>query len=68
MQSILQTIYYNLGDGNPGKYLVQTWSQGKSSGIKLLEVHGISKGMDANVQPEKHVMKPVVQKWKKCLR
>ena len=33
MQSILQTRYYNLGKGNPVKYLVQTQSQAKSNGI-----------------------------------
>ena len=60
MQSILQTRYYNFGKGNPVKYLVQTWSQAKSSGIKLPEVHGISKGIDSNVQPEKQVIKPIV--------
>ena len=40
MQGILQTRYYNLGKENPEKYLVQTWSQAKSSGRKLPEVHG----------------------------
>ena len=35
------------------KYLVQTQSQAKSSGIKLAEVHGIGKGLDPNIQPEK---------------
>ena len=39
MQSILQTRYYNLGEGNLGKYLVQTRSQVKSSCIKLPDVH-----------------------------
>ena len=53
MQGILQTRYYYLGEGNPVKYLVQTLSQAKSSGIKLPEVHGISKRIDPNVQPEK---------------
>ena len=30
MQSILQARYYNLGEGNLGKYLTQTRSQAKS--------------------------------------
>ena len=60
MQSILQTRYYNLGQGNLGKYLVQTRSQAKSSGIKLLEVHSIGKGLDLNIQPEKQVIKPIL--------
>ena len=43
-------------------------SQAKSSGIKLPEVHGIGKGLDPNIQPEKQVLRPlVVKKQKKCL-
>ena len=41
---ILQEKHYNIG--NAVKYLVQTSSQTKPSGIKLPEVHGISKGLD----------------------
>ena len=43
MQGLLQARYYNIGEENSGKYLVQTWSQAKSSGIKLPEVHGVGK-------------------------
>ena len=35
------------------KYLVQTRSQAKSSGIKILEIHGANKGLDPHVQPGK---------------
>ena len=35
------------------RYLVQTRSQVKSSGIKLLEMHGTNKGLDPHVQPGK---------------
>ena len=35
IQSLLQARYYNIGEGITGKYLVQTWSQAKASGIKL---------------------------------
>ena len=59
MQSILQTRYYNLGKGNHRKYLVQTMSQAKSSSIELPEVHGIHMGLDANIQPENHILKPL---------
>ena len=59
MQSILQNRNYNIGEGNPVKYLVQTWSQAKSSGIKLPEVHGVDKRLDPNVQPEKQGIKPI---------
>ena len=59
MQGILKTRYYNLGEGNPEKYLVQTWSKARSSSLKLPEVHGISKGLDPNIQLEKQVVKPI---------
>ena len=60
IQGILQSRYYNLGKENLGKYLVQTRSQTKSSSIRLPEVHGIEKGLDLNIPPEKQVIKPIV--------
>ena len=45
--------YYNIDEESSGRYLVQTWSQAKSIGIKLPEVYGIGKGLDLNIQPEK---------------
>ena len=56
MQGLLHTRYYNIGEGNTGKYLVQTQSQAKSCGMKLPEVHGIDKGLDPNIWPEKQVV------------
>ena len=44
---ILDDNYYN------EKYLIQTRSQAKTSGIKLLEVHGMGKNLDPNLKPEK---------------
>ena len=42
---------------NSEKYLVQTRSQAKSGGIKLLEVHGVGKNLDPNLKPQKqHAM------------
>ena len=35
------------------RYLIQTRSQAKSSGIKILEMHGANKGLDPHVQPGK---------------
>ena len=40
----------NFGDS---KYLIQMHSQAKTSGTKLLEVHGVQKGLDPNLRPEK---------------
>ena len=53
MQGLLQARYYNIGEEYSGKNLVQTWSQVKSSGIKLPEVHVIGKSLNPNIQPEK---------------
>ena len=33
------------------KYLVQTRSQTKSGGIKILEIHGMNKGLDPHIKP-----------------
>ena len=44
------------------KYLVQTQSQIKSSGIKLPEVHGIRNILDTNTLPEKQMTSPQVKK------
>ena len=41
---------YNNNFGNE-KYLIQTHSQAKTSGTKLLEVHGVQKGLDPNLRP-----------------
>ena len=43
IQGILQSKYYKIGKYKLGKYLVQTRSQAKSSGISLPEVYSISK-------------------------
>ena len=41
------------------KYLVQTRSQVRSSGIRLLEIHGANKGLDPHVQPGKQMSFPI---------
>ena len=51
MHNILHIKYYKVGKTE--RYLVQTRSQTRFSGIKLLEVHGVSKNLDPNIQPEK---------------
>ena len=50
MYQILEDNLENICDD---KYLIQTQSQAKSSGIKLLEVHGVRKNLDPNLRPEK---------------
>ena len=43
---------YN-NDFGSEKYLIQTCSEAKRSGTKLPEVHGVQKGLDPNLRPEK---------------
>ena len=39
--------------------MVQIQSQAKSSGIKLLEVHGVGKSLDLHTQPKKQITRPI---------
>ena len=50
MYKILEDNLENFCDN---KYLIQTQSQAKSSGIKLLEVHSVEKSLNPNLRPEK---------------
>ena len=49
-----------MNERKESKYLVKTRSQAKSSGITLPEVHGVDKGIDPNILPEKQVIKPII--------
>ena len=60
MQNILQSRYYNIGEREEGKYLVQTRSKAKSGGITLPEVHNVHKGIGPHTRPEKQVIKPII--------
>ena len=55
MQAILKDRYYNVGNDN--KYLIQMHSQAKASGVKLSEVHGVDKGINPDIKPERQVLK-----------
>ena len=54
MHRVLYKNYYNTEN-----YLVQTRSQARSSGIRLLEVHGMGKNIDLNIKPEKQHANPI---------
>ena len=41
------------------KYMVQTRSQVRSSGIRLPDIHGANKGLDPHVQPGKQKSFPI---------
>ena len=49
------------------KYLIQTRSQTKSSGIKLPEVHGVGKNLDPNLKTEKQHTIPNKEVRKGCI-
>ena len=53
MREALQENYYNLANMTENdKYLVQTRSQAKSSGVKLSEGHGVEKCLVLPVKTE----------------
>ena len=52
MYQVLEENFY-LENFCTNKYLIQMQSQAKSSGSKLLEVHGMRKYLDPNQRPEK---------------
>ena len=52
IKSILQDKYYNVNEDEE-KYMVQTRSQTKASGVQLPEVHGLRKRLDPHKIPEK---------------
>ena len=54
MYQVLHEKYYNTEN-----YLVQTWSQTRSSGIKLPEVNGMGKNLDPSKKPEKQCANPI---------
>ena len=59
LRTVLQDKYYNL-EGENEKYMIQTRSQTKASGVQLPEVHGSRKGLDPHKIPEKQPQ-PIVR-------
>ena len=58
MRNVLQERYYNLhGIKANDRYLIQTRSQTKSTGVRLPEVHGKGKSLNPHARPEKQ--KPI---------
>ena len=50
MKAVLNDKYYDIGKEN--RYLVQSQSQSRDTGIKVQEVHGAENGIDPNLKPE----------------
>ena len=59
LRMVLQDKYYNL-EGENERYMIQTRSQTKASGVHLPEVHGTRKGLDPHKIPEKQPQ-PIVR-------
>ena len=65
LRRVLHESYYKISDvtrtidSGTDKYLVQTRSQAKSSGVKVPEIHGANKGLILHVKPEKSVAVPI---------
>ena len=59
MRLVLQDKYYNI-DKDREKYMVQSRSQIKASGVQLPEVHGSRKRLDPHKIPEKQPQ-PIVR-------
>ena len=53
MYQVLENKFYLENNSCADKYLIPMRSQAKSSGIKLLEVHGVRKNLDPNLKPER---------------
>ena len=56
MHNVPHEKCYNIGKTE--KYLVQTQTQTKSSGIKLPEIHGVRRNLDPNILPENNIPNP----------
>ena len=59
IRTVLQDKYYNLEEEKE-RYMIQTISQTKASGVQLPEVHGTRKRLDPHKIPEKQLW-PVVK-------
>ena len=52
LENNLNNFDKNHSVGN-SKYLIQMYSQAKTNGTNLPEVHGVQKGLDPHLRPEK---------------
>ena len=64
LRTVLQDKYYNLEEEKE-RYMIQTRSETKASGVKLPEVHGTRKDWILTKYPKKQllpIVKPVIEK------
>ena len=67
LRTVLQDKYYNL-EGENERYVIQTRSQMKATGVQLPEVHGSRKGLNPHKIPEKQLQSMVRPSIEKKLR
>ena len=63
LRTVLQDKYYNI-EGEKERYMIQTRSQTKTSGVQLPEVHGTRKGLDPHKVLEKQsqpIIRPIIE-------
>ena len=65
MYHVLENKFYLENNSCNDKYLIQTRSQAKYSGIKLLEVQGMRRNLDPNLKPEKQHTLPKQGNWER---
>ena len=53
MQEVLHARYYSIHENEQKRYLIQTRSQTRTMGTVLSKVHGLNKGVDPYIHPEK---------------
>ena len=63
MYQVMKDKFY-LENNFCNKYLIQMWSQAKSSSIKLLEVHGMRKNLNPKLRPKNSILYPNKEVWK----
>ena len=65
LKSLAHELFYQfnsmtgISETETNKYLIQTRSQAKSSGIKVPEIHGVNKGINPHVKPERQRPLPI---------
>ena len=54
MKEKIHAIYYNIQESEQKRSVMQTGSQAKTSGTILPKLHGVNKGVEPSVKPEKY--------------
>ena len=64
LKSLVDNHFYQINNKisqpKTSKYIIQTRSQAKSGGIKVLEIHGMNKGLNPHIKPGKQIPLPTL--------